>query len=67
MEADFESRNAETLSELVLNREIFQKVCSNLGKPEIDHFVWRVLKQLKKYIFWKTDPFSMGKDAFQIS
>ena len=47
--------------------EISQKLSSNLGKPDIDLFALRVSKQLKKYISWKTGPFSMGRDAFQTS
>ena len=62
-EADFESRNVKDSE----NREIFQKLCSNLGKHDIDLFASRVSKQFKKYISWKTDPFSIGRDAFQTS
>ena len=51
----------------MLNREIFQKLCSNLGKTDVDLFASRLSKQLKKHVSWKTDPFSMGRDAFQIS
>ena len=33
----------------------------------MDLFVWRVSHQLPHYISWKIDPFSQGRDAFQIS
>ena len=53
--------------EWMLNKEVFRKLCSTLGKPEIDLFASRVSKQIKKDIYLKTDPFSMGRDAFQTS
>ena len=66
-EADFESRNVRDCSEWKLDRVVFQRLCQILGSPEIDLFASRVSKQLKKYFSWKTDPFSLGRDAFQTS
>ena len=65
--ADFESRNVKDPNEWMLNREIFEKLCSNLDKPDIHISLHRVSKQLKKCISLKTDQFSMGRDAFQTS
>ena len=66
-EADFEPRNVKDSSEWIFDREIFQKFCSKPGKPETDLFALRVLKQLRKYKSWKSDPFSIGRDVFQTS
>lgn len=65
MEVDIEFRNVKDSSELMLNREIFQKLCSNLGN-RIGLF-YIESKQLKKFVSWETDPFSMERDAFQTS
>ena len=65
IEADFESRNVRDCSEWKLESRIFQRLCKRLGFPKINLFASRVSKQLKKYYSWKTDPFSVGRDAFQ--
>ena len=65
VEADYESRHVSDSSEWKLNRSVFRQVCSHLGSPEIDLFASRVSKQLPKYMSWKADPFSLGRDAFQ--
>ena len=64
-EADFESRNVKDCSEWKLNQTVFWRICQVFGTPEIDLFASRVSKQLEKYLSWKTDPFSLGRDAFQ--
>ena len=43
------------------------KLCQIRGTPEVDLFASRVSHQLPHYISWKIDPFSQGRDAFQIS
>ena len=54
------------LSERVLNRNIFLRLCQGLGSPLIDLFASRVSRHLEKYVSWKTDPHSLGRDAFQM-
>ena len=43
------------------------KLCQIRGTPEMDLFASKLSPQLPHYISWKTDPFSQGRDAFQIS
>ena len=67
VEADRESRQTRDSSEWKLNPTIFMKLCQIRGTPEVDLFASRVSHQLPHYISWKIDPFSQGRDAFQIS
>ena len=67
VEADRESHRATDSSEWKLNPIIFQKVCCLRGTPEKDLFASRVSKQLQRYMTWKLDPYSQGRDAFLIS
>ena len=48
------------------NNNINQKICKYRGTPEID-LASRISHQLPTYISWKLDPYSQGRDAFQIS
>ena len=43
------------------------EIASDKGNSRDDLFASRVLHQLPHYISWKIDPFSQGRDAFQIS
>ena len=67
VKADRESRQTRGSSEWKLNPTIFMKLCQIRGTPEVDLFASRVSHQLPHYISWKIDPFSQGRDAFQIS
>ena len=67
VEADRESRQTRDLSEWKLNPTTFMKLCQIRGTPEVDLFPSRVSHQLPYYTSWKIDPFSQGRDAFQIS
>ena len=66
-EADRESRQTRDSSQWKLNPTIFMTLCQIRGTPEVDLFASRVSHQLPHYISWKIDPFSQGRDAFQIS
>ena len=67
VEADRGSRQTRDLSEWKLNPTTFMKLCQLRGTAEVDLFASRVSHQLPYYTSWKTDPFSPGRDAFQIS
>ena len=64
-EADKESRNVRDSSEWKLKPQIFQKICSLRGTPDMDLFASRISHQVPAYRSWKLDPFSKGRDAFQ--
>ena len=64
LEAHRESRQTRDFSEWKLNSTIFMKLCQIRGTPEMDLCVSRVPHQLLRYISWKTDPFSQGRDVF---
>jgi len=51
---------------LLSNPKIFQKICQARWTPSIDLFASRVSHQLPAYMSWKLDPFSKGRDAFQV-
>ena len=63
--ADWQSRNSEDHSEWKLLPQVFQKICQIKGKTEVDLFASRLSVQLPRYIAWKPDPYSQGKDAKQ--
>ena len=67
LEAHRESRQTRDFSEWKLNSVIFMKLCQIRRTPEMDLCASRVSHQLLQYISWKTDPFSQGRYAFQIS
>ena len=67
VEAASEYRQARDFSEWKLNSTIFMKLCQIRGTPEMDLFALRISHQLPQYISWKIDPFSQGRDTFQIS
>ena len=66
VEADRESREVQDSSEWKLDPQIFSRLTAMLGSPEIDLFASRLSHQIPCYMSWKLDPFSMGRDAFQI-
>ena len=43
----------------------FQKLVSQWGHPTVDLFASRLCHQIKNYIAWGPDPYSMGVDALQ--
>ena len=66
-EADKESRLFNDRTEWTLKREIFARITTHWGTPEIDLFATRLNTQLPKFVSWKPDPFSCFVDAFTIS
>ena len=52
---------------LETNSTIFGKLCQIRETPQIDLFASRVSHQLPQYMSWKIDPFTQGKNVFQIS
>jgi len=68
VEADRESRETETRTEWMLNREIFLSTITALNfKPDIDLFATRLNNQLDQYISYKPDPNCVAVDAFTTS
>jgi hypothetical protein len=65
-EADFESRHINQSLESSLNEGIFQKICKNFGKPDIDLFASRTNRKLEKYVSFSFDPFAWKMDAFAL-
>jgi hypothetical protein len=53
-------------SNWMLNREIFKQIDQKWGPLEIDLFADKLNAQLKNYMSWRSDPYSVGTDAFQI-
>jgi len=69
--ADKEPRNVKDSSEWKLEPQSFQRIIPAriipaLGNPEIDLIASRVSVQIPCYMAWEMDPFSYGRDAFQI-
>ena len=62
-----QSRSMKDSTEWKPKPQIFQALRNLRGTPDIDLFASRVSHQLPCYISWKLDPFSKGRDAFQIS
>ena len=66
-EAGFKSRSVKDSSKWKLDYKIFQTICSSLEIPDIDLLASRSPHQVPAYMSWKLDPFSKGRDAFQIT
>ena len=66
-EADKESRLFNDRTEWTLKGEIFARITTHWGTPEIDLFATRLNTQLPKFVSWKPDPVSCFVDAFTIS
>ena len=65
VEADWESRNVQDNSEWKLSPKVFQRICQMREVPVIDLFASRLSNQVKNYMAWKLDPFSIATDALQ--
>ena len=71
-EANFQSRALRDSSEWKLDYKVFQTMCRRRELPDIDLFASRISHQVPTYISptymsWKLDPFSKGRDVFQIT
>ena len=65
-EADMQSRTVKDSSEWKLSPVVFQNLNKFWWTPDIDLFASRVSHQVPNYVSWKLDPYSKGKDAFQM-
>ena len=61
--ADWQSRNWRDSSEWKLNTEVFNRITSELGTPDVDLFASRTSHQMEEYFSWMPDPESIGTDA----
>lgn len=65
-EADEQSRMIGCETEFELNPEIFKKITSIFGKPDIDLFASRTNKKCETFVSWRRDPESFAIDAFTL-
>ena len=65
-EANMQSQTVKNSSEWKLNQVVFQKLCKSWLTPDIDLFTSRVSHQVPANVSWKLDPYSKGRDAFQM-
>ena len=65
--ADRESRTKHDNMEWKLDEQLFQKICEEVGKPEVDLFASRLNHQLEKHMSWKPDPQACAVDALSVS
>ena len=63
----FQSRTAKDSSQCKLKPQIFQSICQEWRKSNIDQYASRVSHQVATLMSWKLDPFSKSRDMFQIS
>ena len=65
IEADISSREKQTVSEWMFEKDVFEQDISTFNfKSDIDLFASRVNNQLKPYVSFKPDPEAIGIDAF---
>ena len=71
-EANFQLQALRDSSKWKLDYKAFQTLCRRRELPDIDLFASRISHQVPTYISptymsWKLDPFSKGRDGFQIT
>ena len=71
-ETNFQLRVVRDSSKWKLDYKVFQTICRRWKLPDIDLFASRISHQVPTYISptymsWKLDPFSKGRDVFQIT
>ena len=64
--ADAASRKFVDKHEWMLDKKIFEHLCRDFGKPELDLFASRLNTQLPLYCAWQPDPDAAFIDAFSI-
>ena len=64
VEADAASREFKDETEWTLDKEIFGKVCEQLGVPDIDLFASRLNYRVNTYCSWHPDPEATYVDSF---
>ena len=63
-DADLASRQIESCTEWILNRQVFKTICRKLYRPDVDLFASRLNCQLPRYATRFPDPGSFAVDAF---
>ena len=64
--ADDLSRNFKADTEWALRNDVFVRLCSLFGVPDIDLFASRLNHKVPKYASWKPDPLASFVDASRI-
>ena len=64
--ADMQSRTVKDSSKWKLNPVVFQNLYKSWWTPDIDIFASRISRHVPAYVPWKPDPYSKGRDAFQM-
>ena len=65
--ADWLSRHLRDSSDWRLNRQVFLKLESRLGRFSIDLFASRTNTQLQVYCSWRPDPEAVAVDALSVA
>ena len=65
--ADFFSRNFSDSTEWMLKTDIFNRVCLQFFKPDIDLFASRLNRQLDMFVSWFPEPGAYHVNAFSFS
>lgn len=65
--ADGMSRKFKDHLEWSLSQDIFNSICTQWGKPDIDLFASRTNNKLERYVSWKPEPESWKIDAFSFT
>jgi hypothetical protein len=63
---DFLSRNFDENLDWKLKSIIFDRLCAQLSRPEVDLFASRINSQLNKFVSWKSQPGAWAIDAFTL-
>ena len=61
-----QSRTVKDSSKWKWKPVVFQKLCKSWWTPDIDIFASNVSHHVPSYVSWKLDPYSKGRDAFQM-
>jgi hypothetical protein len=64
--ADRRSREFGDQTEWQLSEQVFQKICTRFGTPDVDLFASRLNAQLDTFVSWRPDPDAMAIDAFSL-
>lgn len=67
VEADIESRRADTETEFELSDVVFRQITEKFSYPDIDLFASRINAKCRNYVSWLRDPGSMAVDAFTLN
>jgi hypothetical protein len=66
MIADEKSRIFHDNTEWTLQEWAFKKICTDMGRPDVDLFASRLNSKVKQYCSFERDPFSRHVDAFSV-